>query len=407
MDFLNLMKRKDDIFTIELHDSDLIFTRYLYVKDEVCIALLVSILNKSEDAIFWAYELYYSGFKNELFTLIWKIYYDFFATLNPTFEAYLMKKHKEWLLEPEDQSRIVSAIIQDLLFRPFNADVFFLRNAAEKFDIDITYAHVAEKITDTTEIRHNLTQWVKTSDYRSIVQWIFNINKNVIYVADIYNICLDIFQETDVKIVKTKPVKTKSFEKLDFININPNVILLAKIMCLFSKKENLKKGRSIYINVEPEDIIPYETIGVSIDLKHYQILENATICGIDDFNHLSLFNLKRSKYNLKEKYWYNWEYHASFSPIWFQRIKQFGGEHDFTKKKIIFKEEPDDELMQEFYGLFGLEPDEQKQIVQQKNIKEIKKVHNWKWFNDQYRKNGLFEIYEEELEEFDISGLIY
>jgi hypothetical protein len=401
MDLSNLMKRKDDIFTIESNDSDLIFTRYLYVKDEVCIALLVSILNKSEDAIFWAYELYYSGFKNELFALIWKIYYDFFATLNPTFEAYLLKKHKEWLLAPEDQIRVVSSIIQDLLFRPFNADVFLLRNAVENFDIDISYDDIAEKITDTTEIRHNLTQWVKINDYRSIVQWIFNINKNVISVVDIYNICLDIFHEKDVKMTKTK------LAKFDFININPNVILLSKIMCLFSKKENLKKGRSIYINVEPEDIVPYETIGVSSDLKHYQILEKATICGIDDFNHLSLFKLKRSKYNLKEKYWYNWEYHASFSPIWFQRIKQFGGEHDFIKKKIIFKEEPDDDLMQEFYGLYGLEPDEQKKNVQEKNIKKIEKVHNWKWFNDKYRKNGLFEIYEEELEEFDNDGLIY
>ena len=78
----------------KLIGSDLVFTRYLYVKDEVRISLLVSILNKSDDAIFWAYELYYSGFKTELLNLIWKIYYDFFATLNPTFEQYLLKKYK-------------------------------------------------------------------------------------------------------------------------------------------------------------------------------------------------------------------------------------------------------------------------------------------------------------------------
>ena len=91
MDF----SKKDDIFTIELQGSDLVFTQYLYIKEEVRIALLVSILNKSDDAIFWAYELYHSGFKHELLNLIWKIYYDFFATLNPTYEAYLLKKHKE------------------------------------------------------------------------------------------------------------------------------------------------------------------------------------------------------------------------------------------------------------------------------------------------------------------------
>ena len=74
----------------EEHCSDLIFTRYLYIKDEVQISLLVSILNKNDDAIFWAYELYYSGFKKELLNIIWKIYYDFFVTLNPTFEIYLL-----------------------------------------------------------------------------------------------------------------------------------------------------------------------------------------------------------------------------------------------------------------------------------------------------------------------------
>ena len=121
--------------------SDIVFTRYLYIKDELRIALLVSILNKSNDAIFWGYELYYSGFKNELFELLWKIYYDFFATLNPAYEAYLLKKHKEYL-KPDiqsTQSLIVSSIIQDLLFRPFNTDIFFLRNCCENFEIDIEY----------------------------------------------------------------------------------------------------------------------------------------------------------------------------------------------------------------------------------------------------------------------------
>ena len=88
-----LLIGKDDIFTMKLPKSDIVFTRYLYLKDEVTISLLVNILQKNDDAIFWAYELYYSGFKHELFDFIWKIYYDFFATLNPDFGAYLFKKH--------------------------------------------------------------------------------------------------------------------------------------------------------------------------------------------------------------------------------------------------------------------------------------------------------------------------
>jgi len=399
----------------KLIGSDLVFTRYLYVKDEVRISLLVSILNKSDDAIFWAYELFYSGFKTELLKLIWKIYYDFFATLNPTFEQYLLKKHKELLVEnkednnedkdeDKDKDKLISSLIQDLLFRPFNTDVFLLRNASENFEMDIIYHHGAEIITDTREASINMTQWIKNSDYRSISQWIFNVN-NSINIVDIYNICLDIFLENGLKLTKSK--LAKEFVSVLKANTNHKIILLAKIMCLFSKKAELKKGKSIYINVEPEDIIPYETICGSKDIKHYKILEKATICGIDELKHLSLFKLKRSNYNLQEKYWYNWEYHASFSPLWSQRITKYGGYIDYTKQKVVFKEEPDDELMQQFYGLYGLEPDEQLLSVQQKSIQKIEKKYDWKWFNNKYKRNGLFEIYEEELEEFDESGLIY
>ena len=51
-------KVRDASFSIDLPGSNLVFTRYLYLKDEVKLSLLVSILNKSDDAIFWAYELY-------------------------------------------------------------------------------------------------------------------------------------------------------------------------------------------------------------------------------------------------------------------------------------------------------------------------------------------------------------
>lgn len=400
MDF----SKKDDVFTIPLPGSDLVFTQYLYIKEEVRIALLVSILNKSDDAIFWAYELYHSGFKHELLNLIWKIYYDFFATLNPAYEVYLLKKHKELITNTTPDERIVSSIINDLLFRPFNTDVFMLRNVCELFEVDITYHHNTNKITHIDEARHNLTQWITNVDLRSIAHWILNLNKDVIKVSDIYNICLEIFNK-DLKLTIGK--LQKDFVSAIRININTNIILLAKIIQLFSRKAELKKGRSIYINVESEDIVLYESIVGSDKIKHYNILEKAYMCGIDDLNHLSLFKLTRNKYNIQEEYWYRWEYHASFSPIWSKRIRKFGGYPDYTKQKVIFKEEPDDNLMQEFYSLYGLEPDEQRLDVQNKSIQSIEKIHNWNWFNDKYQKNGLFYVYEEELEEFDNDGLKY
>jgi hypothetical protein len=398
--------KKDDILLNS--DSDLIFTRYLYIKEEVRLALLVSILNKSDDAIFWAYELYYSGFKFELLNLIWKIYYDFFATLNPTYESYLLKKYKELILNDNEnqEDKMFSSIIQDLLFRPFNSDIFMLRNICENFEIDIIY-HNESNIEHIEDVHNNIMQWVVNEDLRSIAQWILNLNKDIKPVV-IYNICLDVFEkEFSIINCKQKAKLEKEFVSVIKLNIDTNITLLSKIIQLISKKVELKKGRSIYINVEPEDIILYETIIGSNEIKHYDILEKVYICGIDDLKHLSLFKLTRNKYNLQEEYWYRWEYHASFSPLWSKRIKQFGGYLDHIKKKVIFEEEPDDDLMQEFYGLYGLEPDEQTSQIQNKSIQSIKKTYDWKWFNDKYKKNGLFKVYEEELEEFDIDGLIY
>ena len=391
------------------NQNGLIFTRYLYVKDEVEISLLVSILNKSDDSLFWAYELYYSGFKSELFDMIWKIYYDFFSTLNPTFESYLLKKHKEVLEnttskdnDTKDSDRIISSIIQSLLFRPFNTDVFFMRNICSNFEVDIIYHNGLDKLTNIEELFYNMKEWIATNDYRSISQWILNNNKNSINNIDVYSTCLDIFEENGLQLTKGKLLKDfklllKSINNINNI-ININVVLLAKIMSLFSKKHQLKKGKSIYINVEPEDIIPYETIIGSNELPHYRVLEKVYICGIDDLKHLSLFKLKRHKYNLKERYWDKWLYYASFSPLWSQRIKQHNGTIDMANQKVIFL---DDDLMEEFYGLYGLEPDEQKQCVQNKSVMNIEKIHNWKWFNNKYKRNGLFDIWEEELEEFE------
>jgi hypothetical protein len=396
--------KNDDVFTIALPGSDLVFTQYLYIKEEVRIALLVSILNKNEDAIFWAYELYNSGFINELLNLIWKIYYDFFSTLNPAYESYLIKKHKELIKNDSSNKQIVSSIVQDLLFRPFNSDVFLLRNICDFFEIEMEYHHDSKKITHIEELKYNLTQWIANEDLRSIAQWILNVNKDIIKIVDIYNICLDLFDK-EVKLTKNK--LQKEFATAIKLNINSNVILLAKIIQLFSRKAGLKKGKSIYINVEFEDIKTYEPIVSSKEIKHYNILERGYKCGIDDLKHLSLFKLTRNKYKIQEEYRYKWEYHASFSPIWSKRIRKFGGYQDFKKQKIIFKEEPNDDLMQEFYRNYGLEPDEQTEKIQNKSLQKIEKKYNWVWFNEQYKRNGLFEIYEEELEEWDKEGLKY
>jgi hypothetical protein len=376
--------------------SQLIFTRYLYVKDEVIVALLVSILNKSDDAIYWAYELYHSGFKQEFFNLIWKIYYDFFATLNPAFETYLLKTYKNWLKINTDT--IVSSFISNLLCRPFNTDVFMLRNICENFEVEINYNN------GTTDYLHNLEYWILNNDYRSLSQWFLNENKQITCEI-VYEQCLNIF-EKHYKLTKTTKSLLKEFSAVSILNIKSEIILLSKIMTLFSYKNNLKRGKSLYVSIDEQEIVQYETLlsTAETQLKHYNILKYACICGIDDLKHLSLFKLKRHKHNLRKEYYYNWLYHAAFSPLWIHRLTQFNGHQDFIKKQVIFN---DEDLEQSFYDNYGYEPDEQSLTTQNKNIMEIQKEHNWHWFYKSYKNNGLVSIYEEELDAFDEDGLAY
>lgn len=59
-------------------------TRFLYIKEEVLISLLISILEKDYDqSLFWASELYYSGYEKETMEYIDSIYTTFFRSQNP------------------------------------------------------------------------------------------------------------------------------------------------------------------------------------------------------------------------------------------------------------------------------------------------------------------------------------
>ena len=398
-------KVRDETSTLVLPGSNIVFTRYLYLKDEVKLALLVSLLKKSDDAIFWAYELYYSGFKTELFEFIWHIYYVFYATLNPSFEAYLLNKRNEMLKD----EKLVSAIVQDLIIRPFNTDVFFLNVICKTFEIECKYSEPILKkcMLYTSHLYDQLMIWIDTHDYKSIAQFILNDknvknkgnknNLNPIFTNEyIYGYTIDAFLSTfkDLKLAKKRLQKEfNNGEKSD-------LVLLAKIMTLFSLKEKLVKGKNFYITISPEEIVQYETIDANNDLRAYRILQTACICGIDDLKHLSLFKLERDKLNksLTDLYNDKWLYQASFSPLWFDRIKRHRGYVDYTKQTVEFV---DEDLQQSFFTKYGYEPDEQPINIKEKSIMAIEKVNNWTSFYNTYNQNNLFKMDEDELEELN------
>jgi len=114
--------------TLRLPDNDktyVIFTRYLYSKEEVKHSLFISILDRKEDeSLFWGYELYYSGFKSETFEFLLLIYEEIYKNSNHLLlDMYLNDLYKKWK-DDNSNDLCVGNIIKNILMRPYDPQPF-------------------------------------------------------------------------------------------------------------------------------------------------------------------------------------------------------------------------------------------------------------------------------------------
>ena len=385
--------------------SNFIFTRYLYEKEEVKCALLINILNKKEsESLYWAYELYYSGFANELIQFLWKIYYDFFSTLNPQFENYLLNKLQEKQLSCD--KKVLANIISTFLIRPFNTDVFMLDYFVKTNNKPDNLQNV-DKFTITT-LKKTFSSFLDSHDYFGIGFCILHICHDA-QINTIIKLSVDYFssfiENLDKKLITSKINKIVSKN-----NYNKRIVVLAKILSYYSILSSFKMGKNIYTVVEDDDVENYETVCVNLhchkDKPHtkilpaYKILPNACQYFIDNLNCLSLFHLKRDKCDIVDAYLNNWLYYASFSPIWKERILKYNGKINHESKSVEFY---DDDTYELFCENFNYEPDEQKKDVQNKSIQKIEKKTTWILLYESYSDNCLIDFQSSNMLDMKVS----
>jgi len=373
--------------------SAIVFTRYLYIKDEVLLSLMLSLLNKKENALYWAYELYYSGFEQELFEHLWKIYYDFYYTLNPSFQDFFIKKYKEWKKSSDQKVKelVVATLVNNLLMRPYNLDVFMLRQLEKNVRL--------EKLKKEKKLESLL----KKENYLEIAKYILRENCECIdiFVINILTESIAYFNKKDIKMELDKLI-VKWPKISGYLNINPQLQVLAWVMSQFSLLHNLTMGKKLYMIVEPNEIIQFNTVLMEEGkLDACKVLPIAYKHKIDEFGLLHLFHLERNALTepngLRDLYWYHWTYYAYNSPVWLKRMEEFKGTLNHIKRKIEFPEEEEEDEEDEerdwgdeFYTLYGYEPDEQKQEVQDFSIQKIEGGKEWTEFYKEYGKNNLF-----------------
>lgn len=96
-------------------DTELIFTRYLYSKEDVIRSLFIALLNKETDeALFWAYEIYYSGFQEEIMEIVIRIFHEIYDKCNSSqFCEFVLNQYSKWL-ENQGDDTILGTIVWNL-----------------------------------------------------------------------------------------------------------------------------------------------------------------------------------------------------------------------------------------------------------------------------------------------------
>ena len=234
----------------------ILLTRYLYIEQDVLAALFLSILEKKKDeALFWAYELYYSGFEDHVAKFLSTVYHQSFRSLHPR-----LKKHiDQWELDCISKPESIGNMVVNMC------------SPARKYDITF---------------------------------YLFS----------------------------TMPAD---------INTNLN-------------------ETKIIINIHTRDILPYQTIDHTKEIR-CKILSKVCLYEVrkDTVTFMNCSHKSKGSNELFIIQTQQWLYYASFSPIWANRIAEFGGKIDHETKKVEFEED----YLQEFYDLYGYEPDEQSKIV--------------------------------------------
>jgi|UniRef100_A0A6C0DE54 hypothetical protein len=363
-------------------DCEFTLTRYLYVTKYVKLSLIIALLEKDLDkALFWTFELYFSGLDQELFGLLWVVYFGFYASLNPELFDYLLETYKNWVKSEDfdEKSKIVCLMINNLIIRNYSIDVFILSKLSNSQNIDITGVELAKELED--------------KNFPVITKYIMSKTK-LDDLLQTYKEILDYFKK------KNKNKEMDAFRKMmEVSNVNPGIILLSLVFIHYNKKLKIKMKKNVIIESFDKNLDDFKTIQVQDDLPAYQILPIAYEYEIfDENNYIHLFDNRKNLIKREEiidMYEYKWLYHASFSPVWFYRIQKYNGIISHSKKTVVF---PDEESLQDFYLFYGYEPDELPRAIQNKSIgyfsncEEMYEGKTWKTFYEKYGKNGLYVV---------------
>jgi len=363
--------------------TKLIFTRFLYIFDEVCLSLLSSLIKKKsiDEAYFWASEIYLSGFIQQSWQLIWFIYFDFYYINSPYFYKYIIKKQSQ-----NDMKGLLSVIKNIYKLKP-SSQIFITRQYNSSIK-EINHIFKGKK-----------PNWLKPYPvkYHGFLRF---LDKKLYHyaVSSLPDLIDDEFITTIKQYFKiTDDDISVNFDNtLNMTEYDNNIHKVWSIISLYIFNPDYSKKQPIYTTItknEYDAIIDHDTSPIPLSPKYnnpqiYKTLEYKRKYHIDPF--VSSFHLLRDSVdNICNEMWYSWEYHAYSTPIWKERFDKYKIIINSDKRKIEFMDDDEIEL---FYETYCYDPDEQSTETQNKALSVISD-NNWnKWYNNLFNDISLFEF---------------
>ena len=346
----------------------MIFTRYLYNADEVCYTFLECLITNKDldECYFWIYEYFSSGFKEETWQFLWEVYYDFYALNYPRMKKKIIQLNERFKKD-EDFAHIMFVVKN--LFRFVNKDdkkiidykifvnrVYYSKKMVYMFK-DKNSKEI-EKYNCETKYEKLLVKSILANCDKSISYYLYKNIDNPKLILLLEKVC-------------KKKIKLNNHYKNKFHMLLFEILISNNNGGYYYKKEEADKLWEIYESDVSMSPIKKGKYDISQIYKTINFHRKYSIS-----NDIGCFPLERFNYNLKEMFWYHWEYFAYNSPLWKKRFEKFKIKINHEKKCIDFL---DDDELDEFYDQYNYEPDEQCLETQQKSTLPIKKKSYKKW----------------------------
>jgi len=298
-------------------------TRLLYPKTFVELTFLSSMISKKDlkEPLFWIYELYYSGFHKEAFSLIYQCYFDFYALQNISFIDTINKYFNTW--DETKNPLIIGHLVKFMFYKNGNMEVFELRQATSSINsFKLKKGKKPKWMEKYNEKYAPILRCISDNDYSSMIFKLKRLDSSLYpdYLKSLYSY----FKNEKNKDATRIPHILQEIEHPD--HDFTIIYLIFVTLLLQGDYKNQRNTKTLLTKREIAFVQDFEKIEGPL----YRVLNNKRMYSVDD-NFIISYHESLQDVNILKETRENWRLHSKGTPFWekkFEEDSDFDFEYD-------------------------------------------------------------------------------